>query len=478
MVSEDSPQRQFAVGQVIDGFLIEERLIQGGMATLWRVRREPPAPDDDLPLIMKTPRIKGGEDPAAVVGFEVEQMILPTLTGPHVPRFVANGDFTQRPYLVMERIAGDSLRPRLDAAPLPIAEVADVGARVAHALHELHRQGLVHLDVKPSNVMQRPDGTMVLIDFGLSRHDGLPDLLEEEFRLPLGTGPYISPEQVLHKRDDPRSDLFALGVMLYHFTTGQRPFGQPDTMRGLRRRLYEDPVPPRRLRPDCPPWLQEIILQCLEVQPERRFQSGAQLALALRHPDQLPLTERAERSTTAGFWLRLRRRLDATSVQAGERRTELGAVSQLMKSPIVMVAVDVEHSGSGLLERLRETVRRIVLTEPGARLACVAVMRSNRIAMDERVDAKGESLHVKQLVALRHWARPLLQTLALDEAQLTFHVLAAPDVAGAIVDFAARTNVDHIVMGARAASVLRRYLGSVSSRVVAEAECTVTVVRV
>ena len=80
--------------------------------------------------------------------------------------------------VVMERIGGNSLRPRLDQAPLPFEEVADIGQRVALALHDLHKQHLVHLDVKPSNIMFRPEGTAVLVDFGLSRHEHLPDLLE------------------------------------------------------------------------------------------------------------------------------------------------------------------------------------------------------------------------------------------------------------------------------------------------------------
>jgi nucleotide-binding universal stress UspA family protein len=287
----------------------------------------------------------------------------------------------------------------------------------------------------------------------------------------------MSPEQVQFVRKDPRSDLFALGVMLYHFTTGHRPFGQPETVRGLRRRLYEDPQPPRALRPDCPPWLQEVILQCLEVDPARRCQSGAQLALALQYPGQVALTDRAERSGTSGRWQRLKRRLRATHASLGEAEPHVGAASQVMKAPIVMAAVDVENAEQGLLEQLRETVRRIVVTEPGARLACVSVMRTARIAMDDLVDAHGRSRHVKQLVALKHWARPMVKALELDEARLTFHVLEAPDVAAAIVDFAERTRVDHIVMGARGASALRRHFGSVSSQVVAQASCTVTVVR-
>ena len=95
--------------------------------------------------------------------------------------------------------------------------------------------------------MFRPSGEAVLIDFGLSHHNQLPDLLQEEFRLPYGTAPYMAPERLLGVRDDPRSDLFSLGVLLYFFTTGVRPFGESETLRGMRRRLWRDPYPPRKL---------------------------------------------------------------------------------------------------------------------------------------------------------------------------------------------------------------------------------------
>ncbi|MBI5260050.1 MAG: protein kinase [Burkholderiales bacterium] len=462
-------------GMVIDRFQLEEKLHVGGMAHLWRVSEVNHAGDSRLHLIMKVPRIKGGEDPATIVGFEVEQMIMPMLTGPHVPKFIAKGDFTRQPYIVMERIEGHSLRPRLDHAPLALDEVIEIGSRVATALHELHRQHLVHLDIKPSNIMFRPDGTAVLVDFGLSRHDFLPDLLEEEFTLPMGTGPYMSPEQVQFVRNDPRSDLFALGVMLYHFTTGERPFGSPDSVRGLRRRLWMEPVPPRALRADCPPWLQEVILKCLEVKPERRYQSAAQLALDLQDPTQVALTRRAEKLQKSGAIRNFKRWFFALGAEPGQAVAK--ASDQVERSPIIMAAVDVDNASSELLEQLRETVRRIVLTEPGARLACVSVMRTARIGMDDLVDHAGQSRHVKQLVGLKHWARPISKSLNLDEGRLTFHVLEAPDAAAAIIDFARRNQADHIVMGARGNSGLRRYLGSVSSQVVAESDCSVTVVR-
>lgn len=472
-LQELPPPGPLTPGLVLDGFRLEQHLHQGGMANLWAVSRVEPRPDEDFPLIMKVPRIKGGEDPATIVGFEVEQMLMPALRGPHVPRFVARGDWTRQAYIVMERIAGASLRPRLDAAPLAVEEVADIGLRVAQALHALHQQHVVHLDIKPSNIMFRPDGTAVLVDFGLSRHDQLPDLLEEEFELPMGTGPYMSPEQVQFVRKDPRSDLFALGVMLYHLATGERPFGQPSTVRGLRRRLYVEPVPPRALRPELPPWLQEIILHCLEVKPERRYQSAAQLALDLGHPEQLALTERAHklhRSGALATWRRWFRALGS------EPPRDAGVDLQLARSPIVMAAVDT-RAGPELLSRLQEAARRLVQAEPGARLACVGVLRTARIGMDELTDAQGRSLHVKQLVALKAWARPISRALALEDGRLTFHVLEAPDTAQALLEFAAKAGADHIVMGARANSALRRYLGSVSAQVVAEAGCSVTVVR-
>ena len=464
-----------APGMVIDRFELLEKLHLGGMAHLWKVQEVNHQGDSRLPLIMKVPRIKGGEDPATIVGFEVEQMIMPMLVGRHVPKFIAKGDFTRQPYIVMERIEGVSLRPRLDEAPLALGEVIEIGSRVATALHDLHRQHLVHLDVTPGNIMFRPDGTAVLVDFGLSRHDHLPDLLDEEFTLPMGTGPYMSPEQVQFVRNDPRSDLFALGVMLYHFTTGERPFGQPDSVRGLRRRLYIDPVPPRMLRPDCPPWLQEVILKCLEVKPERRYQTAALLALDLQDPSQVTLTRRAEKLQRSGAIKTFKRWFFALGAEPGQDRAAVA--ERLDRCPIILAAVDTDHATAELLQQLRETARRIVLTEPGARLACVSVMKIARIGMDDLVDADGRSRHVNQLVALKHWARPISKALNLEEGRLTFHVLEAHDVASAIIEFAQRNHADHIVMGARGASTLRRLLGSVSSQVVAQSDCTVTVVR-
>jgi serine/threonine protein kinase len=452
----------------IDGFRLIEKLHSGSMATLWSVEKDG-APG---PLVMKAPLLRDGDDPAAIVGFEVEQMIMPRLTGPHVPRFVAAAGFdAPQPYIVMERLDGPTLRARLDDAPLPPEEVAALGAKVADALHDLHRQHVSHLDLKPSQVLWRPTGEAVLIDYGLSRHDRLPDLLAEEFRLPMGTGPYISPEQVLGARDDPRSDLFALGVMLYHLSTGERPFGFPQTVRGLRHRLWRDPVPPRRLRPDLPPWLQEVILGCLETEPSRRWQTAAQVALMLRHPEQVPLGPRAERTKRDGVTTVLRRRFRALGA---EPKLDTTVSRHLATAPIVMVAVDLSSGVDPLAEAVREITRRTMQSESNSRLACVTVLKVSRIAIDTMVDAEGRNLHAKGLADLAHWSRPI----GLPPDRITHHVLEAPDAAEAIVGYARTNQVDHVVLGARASSRLRRHLGSVSAQVVAAAPCSVTVVRV
>ncbi len=370
----------------------------------------------------------------------------------------------------MELIAGTSLRARLAEAPLTPSDLSSLGARIAFALHDLHRQHVIHLDVKPSNVMFRESGEAVLIDFGLSRHDRLPDLLAEEFHLPMGTGPYISPEQIRSVRNEPRSDLFALGVVLYYLATAVRPFGNPTTQRGLRQRLYRDAIPPPARTPSIPPWLQEIILRCLEIDARDRYDTAAQLAFELQHPEQVRLTGRAQRMTRDPWTEVWRRRWRGLGAEPDDLQSASG---QLAKAPIIVVAVDLTQESAALTDAMRLAARRVLQTESGARLACVTVLKTSRIGMDIQVDGEGRNLHVRRLIELKHWARPL----GIPPAKITYHVLAAPDPGAAIIEFGRANHVDQIVIGSRGSSTLRRYLGSVSAQVVAQADCTVTVVR-
>lgn len=453
-------------GALVDGFRLDELVHQGGMATLWRVSR----PDTAMPMLMKVPRIGEGADPAAIVGFEMEQMIMPRLSGPHVPSFVAAGNFAVQPYIVMESIPSQSLLPQLRRLPLPYPDVADLGVKIATALHELHKQHVVHLDIKPSNILFRPTGEAVLVDYGLAHHDQLPDLMQEEFRVPFGTAPYMSPEQLRGLRDDPRSDIFALGVLLYFFSTGVRPFGESETLRGMRRRLWRDPMPPRAMRPDYPPWLQEVVLRCLEIEPAWRYPTAAQLAFDLSRPHDVKLTARSERMRRDRLSTVLRRRFNRELTQP---RPKDALAARLASAPIIAAAVDVTEGSAALNDALRITAGRILTTLPQARLACINVLKQTRLSIDNTLDSSGHNKHIERLVALRHWAEPL----KLDEPRLTAHVIEAVDPAAAILEFATANQVDHILIGARHGSLMRSLLGSVSAKVAAEADCTVTVVR-
>lgn len=458
-----------AKGTLLDGFSIGDRVHKGGMAYLYAVTH----PAHDLAMLMKVPVLNEGEDPAAIVSFEMEQMILPRLSGPHVPRFIAAGDFAVQPYLVYERIPGETLYKSLPQLPLPAEQVAAIGAKVATALHDLHRQHVVHLDVKPSNIILRPDtGVAALIDFGLSHHGQLPDLMFEEFRLPYGTAPYMAPEQVYGIRTDPRSDLFALGALMYFFATGVRPFGDPQSLKGLRRRVWWDPIPPRKLTPALPPWLQEIILRCLSPDPEGRHPSASQLAFELTHPEQVVLTPRATKLARDPWSVRLKRRYHPDSYRPSlQRARRVSAAAE--GAPIVAVAIDLTESEPDLIEALRTTVKRVMLTVPEARLACLNVLKGNIIAIDQTLDREGHNVHVQRLVQLKDWAR----TLELPSDRISYHVLEAMDAGSAILDYVSANAVDHIVLGARTNAVLRNILGSVSMEIVQKAPCTVTVVR-
>lgn len=451
-------------GLTLDGFRLEECLHRGGMAEIWRVSR----PDLEIPAVMKVPFLDFEGDLSLLVGFEVEQMIMAELTGPHVPRWIANGDFAVQPYIVMERIPGPTLLRRIQEGPAPPEEVFRIGVALAEAVGDLHRQRVLHLDLKPANVLFRPDGTAVLIDFGLSRHLDLPDLLEEQFGRPTGTPQYMAPEQYLRIRSDRRSDLFALGAILYELATGVPPFGIPMRMARVLDRVWSDPPPPRALRPSIPPALQEIILECLEPVPDRRYATAEELAFDLRHPDLVPLGERAARLQRSGLGGRLRRRLRLRRSLAAIRAA---AFREPPQPPIVLVAVDLRPGLEELRHALLEAAAGALANTPGARLACLNVVQTSLVAIDENVDEAGQNIHVQRLAALRRWAEPL----GLPRGKVTYHLVEAVDVAAGILDFARANRVAHLVIGAPSAAVT--LASRLTAQITAEAPCPVTLVR-
>jgi serine/threonine protein kinase len=458
-------------GTLLDGFLVEDCLHSGGMAHIYRVHYAEGARNPGFPMVMKIPRMTAGDGAENIVSFEVEHQIMQVVTGPHVPRFVAAGDLANIPYLVMEYVVGQTLQQRLDQGErIDASEVARLGAAMARAAHSLHKQDIVHLDLKPANVLITPEGKAVLLDFGLSYHAHYPDLLAEELRKAVGSPVWIAPEQVVGVRGDPRSDIFAIGVMLYELATGELPFGNPQTAAGLRQRLWMDPPPPRKLRPDLPEWLQEVVLRCLEPEAARRYSSAAHLAFDLSHPEQVTVTERGRKTRGTGFRVHLKRWLKA----AGMHYQPSPLVSQQLDDiPILMVALPHKDVTDATLYSLRQAVSRSLGLRPGARLACVTVISPSQTSASSNEQSE-TSVHRRYLNQMRQWTQPL----DLSTHQTSYHVLESSDVAQALVRYAEGNQVSVIVMGAATHGLqMQRFVATVPIKVAMEAPCTVILVK-
>ena len=458
-------------GATIDGFRVGESIHQGGTGYIYRVSA-PEGKDPGFPIVMKAPALGPGEPTIGVDSFEIEQMILPTLTGSSVPRFVAAGDLSATPYIVMEWIEGRGLQQFIAQAPLPLEEIVRIGAALADAVHSVHTQHVVHLDLKPENVIFRPTGEAVLLDFGFARHARYPDLLAESKDFAAGSAAYVSPEQLQNDRSDPRSDLFALGVLLYELATGRQPFGEPQTLAGMRDRLWREPVPPRALDQRVPPWLQEIILRCLEHDPAVRYQSAAHIAFDLRHPEQLALSERAGRTAGAGFLAQVGRWWKARSGGQAIGRDERKVAA---RAPVILVAVDTEHPEDDRHPSLQSATRQLVALNSEFRLMCVSVIRAAPLGEGPADTDTASGRHLEHKTRLCHWVEPL----KLPPSRVTLHVVEAANATGTLLDLARANHVDLIVLGAPGpAQRALAWWRSVASSVTANAPCSVYVVRV
>lgn len=458
-------------GTEIDGFRVVDCIHAGGMAHIYAVEYAQADRSPGFAMAMKIPRMTAGDGAENIVSFEVELQILPVLSGPHVPRFVAAGDLVRLPYLVMEYIPGQTLQHWLDApGRCDITTIARLGAATARAAHSLHQQNVCHLDLKPANVLVKEDGTAVLLDFGLSCHAHYPDLLAEEMRQAVGSPAWIAPEQVVGVRGDPRSDIFAIGVMLYELATGELPFGAPTTSGGMRQRLWMTPAPPRKHRADIPPWLQEVILRCLEPEASQRYPSAAHLAFDLSHPDQVLMTERGERTERTPLSTHFKRWLRA----AGMHYTPSPLPSaQIEDTPILMVAVPHADVSDATLYSLRQAVARSLGIRPGARLACVTVISPGASSTSDSGRSE-TTLHRQHMARLRQWA----QALDLSGHAVSYHVLEAGDVAQALVRYAASNHVSMMILGAATHGLqMQRFIDTVPIRVARDAPCTVILVK-
>jgi eukaryotic-like serine/threonine-protein kinase len=284
-------------------YRLVRRVARGGMAEVWE------AVDEILtrPVAVKILLPHLAADEAFVTRFRREAVAAARLSHPHI---VAVYDtWTDDGYegIVMELVRGTTLRAVLDEqGALPPRRVAAVGAQVADALDVAHRGGLIHRDVKPGNILLTEDGRVLVTDFGIAKASEATSDLTEVGQV-VGTAKYLSPEQVEGRPLDPRSDIYALGVVLYEAATGRPPFAADNVTATALARLHAPPTSPRTLRADLPPALEAIVMRAMARRPEDRYPTAAAMRDALEHVDLRPpgvdddVTTRTRPDPTAAY---------------------------------------------------------------------------------------------------------------------------------------------------------------------------------
>jgi len=277
-------------GDQLDHYRIDSLVARSGMASIFR--------STDLrnnrQVAIKIPHPEVESDPALFDRFRREEEIGKTLDHPGVMKVFADENRSQV-YMVMEWVEGRLLRKILDEQPkLPPERAVRLTLNILDALGYTHSRGVAHRDLKPENVMvdETANDATKLIDFGIAASAKSRRLTFAKLSEMMGTPDYISPEQVKGKRGDARSDLYALGVMLYEMLTGKVPFTGANPFLIMNDRLLNHPVPPREIDPAITPQLQEIVYRALERDPKNRYPNAHDFAWDLEHQDQIAVTDR------------------------------------------------------------------------------------------------------------------------------------------------------------------------------------------
>jgi serine/threonine protein kinase len=283
---------QLQPGEIFeDRFRIEAFVMRTSMTTLYRATEVA----TDRLVAIKIPHPELECDAAYYSRFQREIAIGRKLRHPSVVETLDSGGMNQ-PCIVMEWVEGTFLRDVLaKEKKLSVERAARIAIEICGALEYIHSRGVVHRDLKPENIMMLEGDRVKLIDFGISAGEGMRRLTFSKLSNALGTPDYISPEQIKRKRTDGRSDVYALGVMLFEMLTGQTPFDGPSPFAVMNDRLVNDPPPARELNPEISAQMQEILYRAMEREPEDRFASAHAFAEALAHPECVEVIDRSAR---------------------------------------------------------------------------------------------------------------------------------------------------------------------------------------
>jgi len=276
-------------GAQIDSYRIDAPVARSGMASIFRATDT----RDNRVVALKIPHPDMEADPILFDRFQRESGIGERLNHPGVMR-VFGGEKRSRIYMVMEWCEGRLLRDILHDGKLSQDRAIRIAIEVLEALEYIHENGVVHRDLKPENIMVDSEDRIKLIDFGIAGDSAARRLTYANFTATLGTADYISPEQVKGKRGDGRSDIYAMGIILYEMLTGMQPFKGATPMEVMNDRMLNYPTPPSVLDAAISPQLQEVIYRALERDPKNRYARARDFAHDLQHLDQVGVEDRPE----------------------------------------------------------------------------------------------------------------------------------------------------------------------------------------
>jgi serine/threonine protein kinase len=294
---------RFKTGEQLDHYRIDEQVANTATSTIFK--------GIDLrtgkTVALKIPQEEAEADISFYNRFEREAEIGRELDHPGLPK-VSPAAGQSKVYLAMEWVEGQSLRQLLHAnGKLPVERATRIAIEICNVLDYIHRQGVVHRDLKPENVVVRADQTVKLIDFGIAAKAGARRLTFGKLSQVMGTADYISPEQVKGHRGDARSDIFALGVMLYEMLAGHMPFRGSNPLAVMNDRLLNDPIPLLRINHQLSPDLQSIVRRALQRDSKNRYGTAREFAYDLENPEHVrtypPVPARRRQSFIQRFFL-------------------------------------------------------------------------------------------------------------------------------------------------------------------------------
>lgn len=284
--------REVNVGDKLDQYELTELIARSGMASIFKARD---LINDSAIVAIKVPYLQFESDVLFYNRFQREEEVGRRLQHPNIIA-VLTPQRKSRMYIAMEYVEGVSLRASLrDRLPMDTQNALDLARQICSALVYMHTHGVVHRDLKPENILITEAGQVKIMDFGIALDESARRLTWSGLSSTIGTPDYMAPEQVSGRRGDARTDIYALGTILYEMLTGQLPYVGDNVYSMMRAKTNEDPQRPSHVRPDFDPHLEEIILHAIERQPRNRYASAAEMLEDLRDPSKVPITGRAER---------------------------------------------------------------------------------------------------------------------------------------------------------------------------------------